>query len=97
MSSLSLTTRSLLLAVLASFSMALFAKSLLLDDGESWITSVFSVMTFALSIGGLWLGVRGAREQRGFRAWLAPAINGFIIAVFITYLSLLERGLARLH
>ncbi len=96
MPSLSLTTRSLLLAVLASFSMALFAKSLLLDDGESWITSVFSGSTFALGIGGLWLGIRGARKQRRLMAWLAPAINGFLIVVFITYLSLLERGLARM-
>ncbi len=93
---MSLTTRSLLLAVLACFSMALFAKSMVLD-GQAWITNLFSVTTFALSIGGLWLGICGARQQRRFRAWLAPGINGFIILVFIIYLSLLERGLARLH
>jgi len=94
---MTLTTRSLLLAVLACFSMGLFAKSMMHPgDGRSWITNVFLVTTFALGVGGCWLGLQGARQQRSIRAWLAPGINVFLIVVFLAFLWLLERGLARL-
>ncbi len=94
---MNLTTRSLLLSLLACFSMALFAQSPQFSGGQSWITIVFLVATFALSGAGIWLGWRGAQEQRTLRAWLAPGINAFIIVVFLAFLLLLWWGLSRLQ
>ena len=94
---MTLTYRSLLLALLACFSMGLFAKSLPFSEGQAWITYVFLIVTFALGIGGLWLGLQGARQQRQLRAWLAPGLNGFLIVVFLVYLWLYYQALARIN
>ena len=80
---MTLTNRSLLLAILASFSMGLYAKSMLYSEGPKWINAIFLVASFAAGIGGIWLGVRGARRQRGVRAWLAPGLNALLMLAFL--------------
>ncbi|MEO6037580.1 MAG: hypothetical protein ABIQ93_04140 [Saprospiraceae bacterium] len=94
---MTLIYRSLLLALLACLSMGLFAKSLPFSKEQDWIDEVFLVVTFALAIGGVWLGVQGARQQRKLRAWLAPGLNGFLIGVFLVYLWLYFQALARIN
>ena len=93
---MTLTTRSLLLAVLACFALGLFAQSPGFRGRQAWFSGIFLLATFALSIGGLWLGMRGARQERTVRAWLAPGINGFLIVVLLVFLWLLWRALGRL-
>ena len=93
---ITLTTRSLLLAVSACFALALFAQSPGFTGRQAWFSGIFLLATFALSIGGLWLGIRGARGQRSVRPWLAPGINGFLIVVLLVFLWLLWRALGRL-
>ncbi len=90
------TNRSLLLSLLACLSMGLFAQSPQFSGTTSWITTVFLVATFALSASGVWLGWRGARQQRRLGAWLAPGINALLFVSFLAFLLLYWWGLSRL-
>ena len=83
------TNRSLLIAVLACFSMGLFAKSPQFSGGKSWITIVFLIATVALSVWGFWVGLRGARRQGTAWSWLAPAINVFIFVTILAFFGLI--------
>jgi hypothetical protein len=91
------TNRSLLIAVLACFSMGLFAKSPQFSGGQSWISSLLTFATLGLSVWGFGVGLRGAKQQRTAWAWLAPAINALIFVFFSVFLILLFRALQRLN
>lgn len=94
---MSLTTRSLLLALLASFSMGLYAKSMLYSEGPKWINAMFLVASFAAGIAGIWLGIRGARQQRGIVAWLAPGLNALLILAFLALMVSFFEALKQLR
>ncbi|GAB4495751.1 MAG: hypothetical protein OHK0019_25700 [Saprospiraceae bacterium] len=91
------TNRSLLIAVLACLSMGLFAKSPQFSGDQSWISGLLIFATLSLSVWGFGVGLRGARQQRTARSWLAPAINALIFVFFTVFLILLFRALQRLN
>lgn len=82
---LSLTNRSLWLAILSCLAMYFYAKAPLYLPGASWESAVFFFAVLAISGWGLYFGVRGARGQNRMMAWLAPVINGFIIVTFLSF------------
>jgi len=89
------TNRSLWFAVLACMAMGFFAKSPSFVGSKTWITGVFFFATYILSGIGLWYGISGARKQKTWRSWLAPAINGFLILSFLAFSYLIYRALAQ--
>lgn len=91
------TNRSLWFAVLACMAMGFFAKSPSFVGDKTWITGVFFVATYLLSAIGFWYGIRGARELKTWRSWLAPFINGFLFISFLAFSYLIYRVLERLQ
>lgn len=85
------TNRSLWFAVLACLAMGFFARSPQFSGGEYWITIALLLATFILSGIGFWWGLRGAREQRTFWAWLGPVLNALVFLSLLAFLWLLLR------
>ena len=87
------TNRSLWFAVLACLAMGLFARTPQFSPGTGWITVTLFFSTLVLSAIGIYLGLRGARQQRTLWAWLALGINAFLFTAFLVIVLLFLRTL----